>query len=73
MNAQHIILQEFLKLPCKIQNRELWRMVRIISDAIDDYYHHEYNTVPYQFITAKSIIIMIEIYIFAPERIKSFV
>ena len=31
----------FLTLPCKLQNQGLWCMVKSISDATDEYYHHE--------------------------------
>ena len=40
MNAQQILFQEFLKLPCKLQNQELWWMVKSISNAIYEFYHH---------------------------------
>ena len=39
MNAQKILFQEFLKLPCKVQNQKIWWMVMSNSDVIDDCYH----------------------------------
>ena len=32
-------IPNFLKLPCKLQNQELWWVVNSISDAIYDCYH----------------------------------
>ena len=70
MNAQHILFREFLYLPCKQQNQELWWMVRSIFIPYINVSITDIFTVPDKLITVKRIIIMIEICIFAPERIN---